>query len=589
MIAPLTHAPIELRRRRAARAGMLAATVLLAAAMPLGAAVGQTVWTIDRVLAGPRNDAGVLSRLAEEAAARADVNTAKWQRFPAATLEAAAHDAGNQTGVLRIDQPLWTGGRLTAAIDGATSRLSATAAATEELRLDVTMRAIAAFAEALKQSANLDIAAAGLTEHEALAQTVQRRVTEGLASAPDLRLVEARVLQASNEVALATQSRASALIRLGTFAGEPVERVSGAGADRFLPPSDSSRAVEQALAFSPTVRRLTFEVAAAASDVATQRAAVAPQVGLRAEKAVGAVRDNRLMLQFQVQTGPGFAAKSGVEAALARQNAARFALESARRDVEERTALDWAEWDAAKKRLRGAQDMRERYADVVESFKRQYDVGRRAPIDLLNAVRELTVTDFAIEEARATMLAAALRLFAETGGVVERTTLADLPRVANVEPAAVPAEPTAALQGAPILVARLPEIEVPTPAAAELVRPVVAAAQQGSHVVLRGETAYGIARRYGTDVAAVVRLNPDVDLARLQVGQALVVPASPGRPPAASGASAPAADRTLYVVRRGETAFGIAKAHGMSLAELSAMNPGLALERLAVGQELRVR
>lgn len=46
----------------------------------------------------------------------------------------------------------------------------------------------------------------------------------------------------------------------------------------------------------------------------------------------------------------------------------------------------------------------------------------------------------------------------------------------------------------------------------------------GFYQVVAGDTFYSIARRYGTTVKILSRLNPDVNPARIEVGQRLVVP-----------------------------------------------------------------
>jgi murein DD-endopeptidase MepM/ murein hydrolase activator NlpD len=52
---------------------------------------------------------------------------------------------------------------------------------------------------------------------------------------------------------------------------------------------------------------------------------------------------------------------------------------------------------------------------------------------------------------------------------------------------------------------------------------------------------------------------------------------------------APAADGSVHVIRKGETAAQIARAHDLSLAELAALNPGQSLSKLSVGTRLNLR
>ncbi|GLH68314.1 LysM peptidoglycan-binding domain-containing M23 family metallopeptidase [Geothrix edaphica] len=54
-------------------------------------------------------------------------------------------------------------------------------------------------------------------------------------------------------------------------------------------------------------------------------------------------------------------------------------------------------------------------------------------------------------------------------------------------------------------------------------------------------------------------------------------------------ASRPADDGAVHIVRKGETAAAVARVHGMSLADLAALNPGRKLSKLSVGIRLKVR
>ena len=54
-------------------------------------------------------------------------------------------------------------------------------------------------------------------------------------------------------------------------------------------------------------------------------------------------------------------------------------------------------------------------------------------------------------------------------------------------------------------------------------------------------------------------------------------------------ASSRSADGSIHVIRRGETAAQVARANGLSLAELAALNPGKPLSKLTIGTRLTVR
>lgn len=366
----------------------------------------------------------VLGKRSSQAAAEAEREGAEWQRYPSLTLEAntqsSSQDANQSAGMLRIDQPLWSGGRVTADIKAAGSRFDAAGAAVDEARQELTFKVIAAITEAVRQQARQQHAIVSVKEHERLLAMIQRRVEQEVSPQVDQSLAASRLYASISELSITTQSLNNALAQLSQLAGQTVRVIDQQGLSEVGAPDTLETAMSQALAYSPTLRRLTFEEEAARSDIASKRAAYLPQLVLRMENTQGGlVSDNRVMLVLLAQPGAGLSAVSSTEAAFARREAARMAREAAVRDMRDRVTLDWNEWVAARLRLEYANQGRAMSAEVTESYSRQYTAGRKSWIDVLNAVREATLSELAAEDARSQMLAASLRLRELTGTLTD--------------------------------------------------------------------------------------------------------------------------------------------------------------------------
>lgn len=421
---------MHLRRRPWAGILPCLAAVLAAVAMASASAVahaqGATAWTFDQVLQQAlQSHPAVQGKRSAQAAARADLDGAQWQRYP--SLSAEVPTGSRETGgVVRIDQPLWSGGRIDAGIDAAGSRVDAAGAAIEEERLTLSLRVISAYTEALRQTARVRSAEEGLAEHQRLLEMIRRRVVQSVSSQTDQRLAESRAYQAANDVSNARQALENALAQLSQLAGKPVRVVSstGVGVGEPLPDASLDRVMRQAISYSPTLQRLDYEAQAADSEITLQRSAYLPKVVLRVEKPTGGINaDNRTraMLVLQAQPGAGLSAKAGVDAAVARREGARAAHDAAERDVRERFTLDWNEAEASRQRLGNAGEASTTSTQVFESYARQYVIGRKSWNDVLNAVREATQAQFALEDTRAQAIAASLRLAAQTGTLAGRT------------------------------------------------------------------------------------------------------------------------------------------------------------------------
>lgn len=394
------------------------ATLILVAAT----AQAQPIWNFDQVMqVALTTHPLMLGRRSAQAAAKADREGAEWQRYPSPSLEASSQSGG--AGLLRIDQPLWTGGRITAGIDAAGSRFDAAGAALGEARQELILKVIAATTEALRQQARQQHGVAGVKELEKLLAMIQRRVAQEVSPLADQRLAASRLYTTANELSATTQALNNALAQLSQLAGQPVMEFVAHGLSEVGAPANLDAALVQALAHSPTLRRLAFEEEAANAEIAAKRSVYMPQLALRLESSAGQAldnragreTDNRAMLVLLAQPGAGLSAKSGADAAVARREAARMARAAAERDTRERVTLDWNEWLAARLRLENANQARAMSTEVFESYARQYTAGRKTWIDVLNAVREATQSGLAADDARAQMLAASLRLRALTG------------------------------------------------------------------------------------------------------------------------------------------------------------------------------
>ncbi|RAV98307.1 LysM peptidoglycan-binding domain-containing protein [Pseudochryseolinea flava] len=113
------------------------------------------------------------------------------------------------------------------------------------------------------------------------------------------------------------------------------------------------------------------------------------------------------------------------------------------------------------------------------------------------------------------------------------------------------------------------------------------------HKVSEKETLYGISRRYGATVDAVLENNPTAG-SGLEIGQILKVPYSKKENAASqvrSNASVVIANNSggiIHVVAQKETMFSISKAYNVSIDEIKQWN-NLSDNSLSIGQELSIK
>jgi len=127
--------------------------------------------------------------------------------------------------------------------------------------------------------------------------------------------------------------------------------------------------------------------------------------------------------------------------------------------------------------------------------------------------------------------------------------------------------------------------------------PTVAPPSFKTHMARKGDTLPRIAKRYGVTVASLAEANSLNPRAKLSKGQEIVIPVKVAAAPKTSKASAAkkaparnadAAEATSYRVKSGDTLYRIALRHGVTVAEILAVNGLGGTPSLKAGDQIAI-
>jgi LysM repeat protein len=109
------------------------------------------------------------------------------------------------------------------------------------------------------------------------------------------------------------------------------------------------------------------------------------------------------------------------------------------------------------------------------------------------------------------------------------------------------------------------------------------------YTVVKGDSYYLIAKKYGVKMKELEAANPNVPATKLKVGMKIQIPASGTSGSTTTGGTTGASDasESVYVVKTGDTLTKIAKSNGVSVKALRAEND-LKTDKIKVGQKLKV-
>ena len=359
----------------------------------------------------------VKAKQAELQAAQADLATAKWSRYPTVSTEATA-SGGRPQGALLVQQPLWAGGKIDAQNRLAQAHVALADASLQETRNSLMLQTGNQFYEVLRWRQRLEMAQKNETEHRKLLELIQRRVASEISPIADQVLANARLQQAVSERIQFSRSLQTAELALQQLVGESRSTLKPPKMLAWQKQGESA-AIEASMASSFELQRLRIQQEVSQAQIDMAEAAVFPTLALAHRHALGATDSSntpsRTYLSLQFSPGPGLSARSAASAARSRlENSQQNAVVYERQLAQQvRTAL--ADLEALAQQREPAQLLVSATEDVVASYLRQYQIGKKNWLDVLNAVRESTQATYGAVDVTSSSESLQLRLMLLTG------------------------------------------------------------------------------------------------------------------------------------------------------------------------------
>lgn len=325
-----------------------------------------------------------------------DISGARAGYYPYASVQTGGGTEYDYT-VIRVIQPIWNGGLTGAQVDVAKAQQRIALAQLNKARLEIGLQIAETYLNivlAQEKQARLNEYVSAMDQ---LRGVIQRRADEGVATQADVqtaltRLNQAAAARAANESALYS-NRA----QLARMLNRPIGEVSWPSDDSLMTTEEVRRATPRAERLHPERQLAEAQIALQKATADRSKAALWPEVLAQYSRQItGQVVDpsdeSTALIVLQYQTNNGLAGYRSYQAERERLAATQATLETATRTVEAEIAVARAQWLAAKSQMELQQLAAESAVDLIDSFLRQFEAGRKTWLEVLNAQREANDT-----------------------------------------------------------------------------------------------------------------------------------------------------------------------------------------------------
>ena len=321
------------------------------------------------------------------------------------------------TRALRAQQPLWDGGRIESQISESESLKKVSTYKYYQQQQQVFLGVVNAWQSVMTAKERILAADSALSRLKEFQSQMLRRVEAQASPRIDLELVDARVFQTEVEYSSAQALFASGVSRLEQITGLQGLKQPGRLAFDFYNAPLASLMLQniQSQDFSflvskdNAVLRTQAEVELARARYNTKDTEKWPQLFVRVDQPVGkavSYTDTRMsaFLGLQYTPNAGFSNLLQAQALLTRVESSQQAVETTQREVQEAFENDREDILSSKQKVASLERAVSGSNAVRESYERQFQGGKKSWLDLLNAVRELTQNEYALADAKTSLM-----------------------------------------------------------------------------------------------------------------------------------------------------------------------------------------
>lgn len=337
------------------------------------------------------------------------------------------NDLTRKDASLSLTQLLWDG-------NTTINDMSRTAADAESVRYqlladasDMALQVARVYLDATKAYEILKLSEANLAIHKQIHRDIKRRVESGIGSTADLSQVEARLAKAHGNLIAAQNNLFDTHTQFQRLVGQSPQGLIFPRADINALPPTLQAGLEQAFENNPVIKVSQVDVDSARFQFQQRKGSYYPTVSLEAAQTwrddaggiEGSSDELSAMLRLKYNLYNGGSDKDIADSAAYQLNKAKDFRDRTFRSVEEGLRLSWSALDLTVQQKEFLQDHVDAASETVIAYEKQYKIGKRTLLDVLNTENELFEARKGYIDAKYDEQFAKYRVFNATGVLLD--------------------------------------------------------------------------------------------------------------------------------------------------------------------------
>ena len=355
------------------------------------------------------------------------VDSAFWEFFPTPSVDVSAKNGDRYTTVARLDQPIWTGGKLTSQYDMARSKEKENLYLLQENSYKLIENFLSILENYIQAKNNIFQLQIGLDKHYELLKMLERRMDAGVSSSSDESLLQSRIEQINSDMASAKNRYKVAVMQLELMLERKLNCDVELANINLLHSKHIENSIDRMLNSHPSLQKANLEIQTAKYELDNTKSSIMPNVSLRAEHIRGDLYNENydkdssnqsvVYVTFTASTNAGLSAISDIQAAKIRVNELKFKKETVKKELIDSVLNDYNNYENTKTRIGIVKNSINASQNVLNSYTRLFIAGKRQWLNLVDASRELMQYNIQLSGLEATKAILMYRLALKNGQI----------------------------------------------------------------------------------------------------------------------------------------------------------------------------
>jgi len=293
---------------------------------------------------------------------------------------------------------------------------------------EIALRTSKVYLDVLRFSELLDLARTALWEHQNIHDQMKLRYETGVGSKADFDQIESRLALANANMIVAQNNFADTQSNFHRLTGMYPTLESLRRPELTLAlPANRDLGIEKALSDHPVLKSASADLSSARHQYKAAKSGYFPRISLEADRRwdsdIGGIEGDdddtiiALRLRYDLFKGGANKARRKQTAFLAEE--AKDIRNNSRRQIIESLNLSWNALDAVTAQMMFLTKHVDSAKATKEAYKKQFNIGKRTLLDLLNTENEVTDSSRALINAQYDQLYSQYRILNSMGSLVE--------------------------------------------------------------------------------------------------------------------------------------------------------------------------